>query len=403
MPIRTVSFSAISEDTITALIARGIREDRTLDFKRTLELSDSGRLDLLKDVTAMANAAGGTLLYGAAEGDGDDAGQIARIEPMQLRLDETELAITNLLRDNVDERIYGVLHRGIPVTGGFAYVIRVPASPRAPHMITLKSNRPRFYMRATTSNDPMNAAQIKEVALRSTSAAELARQFISDRLDAVRKLPATAPAGPALHRARSAALFHAVPLFPPSGGLELGSQTVRALVGHIFPFGRTFPGQLRWALEGLYNETARSHDARRQWLLLSRNGAIEGGIRPALESVQFYEDQSFFGVFQMERSTIACCNQVKILIDAGLIAAPIALAVSLLGVNGSLLGGRAEFVNGDPRSFMHPEVVIEPIIVNDWESELPAALRRLFDVMWQAWGIAQSESYDQQGVWHPRH
>ncbi len=115
MPIRSVPFNEITVDLIRTMVDRRIAEDRTLDFKLTFAIDgESDQLDFLKDVTAMANASGGTILYGAAEGDGDDRGILMGLTGIRLAKDAMELTVSNLLRDGVDERISGVQHRAIP-------------------------------------------------------------------------------------------------------------------------------------------------------------------------------------------------------------------------------------------------------------------------------------------------
>jgi predicted HTH transcriptional regulator len=81
MPIRTTPWDDISISDVQDLIARRVREDRTLEFKEEFPFNDSGKLNFLQDVTAMANAEGGTLIYGAHEGSGDDKGLIVGFKP----------------------------------------------------------------------------------------------------------------------------------------------------------------------------------------------------------------------------------------------------------------------------------------------------------------------------------
>jgi hypothetical protein len=85
MPIRSIPFDQITADHARDLIERKIREGPTLDFKQQLKLDDSGKLDLLGDVTAMANAVGGTIIYGAVEGEGEDRGLIVDVNGVEPR------------------------------------------------------------------------------------------------------------------------------------------------------------------------------------------------------------------------------------------------------------------------------------------------------------------------------
>jgi hypothetical protein len=48
MPIRTMPFDVITAGDIEDLVTRQLREDRTLDFKETLDLGDSGRIDFFR-------------------------------------------------------------------------------------------------------------------------------------------------------------------------------------------------------------------------------------------------------------------------------------------------------------------------------------------------------------------
>src|SRR6266850_4464849 len=52
---------------IQALKDNQVPESSILDYKLQLDLSDSGKRELLRDVAAMANAHGGVLLYGVRE------------------------------------------------------------------------------------------------------------------------------------------------------------------------------------------------------------------------------------------------------------------------------------------------------------------------------------------------
>ena len=57
---------------VQRLVDDSVAESPSLEFKRELPLQSPGaRVESLKDLTAMANGGGGTVLYGIDEGDGD--------------------------------------------------------------------------------------------------------------------------------------------------------------------------------------------------------------------------------------------------------------------------------------------------------------------------------------------
>src|SRR5262245_1858605 len=60
------------ESDLLNLISVGAQESMELEFKRSEALADARKDEIRKDVSAMANAAGGTIVYGMKE-DGHKA------------------------------------------------------------------------------------------------------------------------------------------------------------------------------------------------------------------------------------------------------------------------------------------------------------------------------------------
>src|SRR5690606_32447671 len=171
-----------NEQDISELQTRAVGESPFLEYKRDLDLSHDGKVELLKDVSAMANADGGVTIYGVAQ---DESGAPSGLPGLTIQEpDKLQVQIAQVLMDGLDPPIPGVVHRAIPRTDGtWFYVIRVPASHLAPHMITIKTTKPRFYMRVNTVNVPVSATQIKEVALRQEHAERSALAFVRQRLE----------------------------------------------------------------------------------------------------------------------------------------------------------------------------------------------------------------------------
>jgi hypothetical protein len=399
MPIRTIPFDQITADHVRDLIKRQVREAPTLDFKQELKLDDSGKLDLLGDVTAMANAVGGTIIYGAVEGEAEDRGLIVDVKGMAIEPDKMELAVSNLLRDNVDQRIHGVLHRAVSLDGAtYLYVVRVPASPLAPHMVTRPSNRPRFYLRGTASNDPMNAQQIKEVALRADTAVERARRLIEERTAWVQSRAASRPStteAAQMQREKSATLLHFIPILAPAVPLDLADPAVSGRFALVPPLRSESHGGLRWALEGLY---VTDGGRGRTWALLTRSGAIEFGEYGVLYVDQWNPDRSVFSIRALETQALAAATQVPKLVDAGLLAPPLVLSLRLLGVGGSYFRHPLKGVEFEGEPLRISEVFVEPLVIADTAAALDKGLRSTFDVVWQAWGLPRSEMYNADGT-----
>jgi hypothetical protein len=404
MPIRTAPFAAIDVALVRDMITREIREDRTLDFKAQLNLDSAGKItdkiEIAKDVTAMANASGGTILYGAVEGNAVDAGRVIEIRGMRIEPDLVQSQITNLLRDWIEERIPDVEHQAIPVGDGtYLYVIRIPPSPRAPHII---KNQRSLYMRATTSNDPMSASQMREMVLRAETAYERARARIEQRIDEIKRYvhkryDAINSRNPAVSASVDFLAFHAIPLLPQINAIDFASrELVHKWQQSVPPFGAEAGGyQVRPSFDGLRSQQSEMQGFTDGWTMLLRTGGIEG------VAIGNAYGRGAGGAGKMsgrriEVMTLAGLDQVRKLADDGFLSAPFALSLQLHGLYGLTAVAGEEFII-DPRIIDRDSVPIEPVIINRWE-EVPDAIRSMFHVMWQSWGFARSPFYDDQGA-----
>jgi hypothetical protein len=399
VPIRTMPFDKIGIEDITALIERRIREDRTLEFKEAFDLGDSGKVDFLADVTAMANASGGTIVYGVVEGEGDDRGFAVGLKPMMFAADERERQVANQLRDGVQERIPGVLHRAMAYEGGYLYVVRIPASRLAPHMITVKTQRPRFYLRPGAVNEPMDVQQIKEVVLRSQGAEERAIALIDQRTAHFTRrqpnLTITKPGGGTVVRAAAQVLLHVVPLFPPREGLDLADGAILHAFESVPPFFSDEPASdHRMSLDGYMNCEWNEQLARPdRSVLLLRRGALEFHLLDAVEHRT--GGAMVLDAVELERAVLGALTQASRMADAGLVLPPALVSLRLLRVAGTTL------VSESQRLKLHTlsdgDLLLEPLFVNDWLRELDTTARHLFDVVWQAYGFRRCQHYDTAG------
>ncbi|SEF13838.1 Putative DNA-binding domain-containing protein [Burkholderia sp. WP9] len=69
---------AVTEADLQTLIDHGVRESRTLDYKRDWPADRDARTELAKDVCAFANTMGGDLVFGMRE----EGGAAAAIVPL---------------------------------------------------------------------------------------------------------------------------------------------------------------------------------------------------------------------------------------------------------------------------------------------------------------------------------
>lgn len=395
MTIRTIPFDDIDAATIARLAELGVPETETLDFKEALPLEkENEKIELLQDIVAMANGVGGTIVYGVKEGDGDLRGVAAAAPGIEVVPEDTQQTVGNLIRDGIDEPLYGVRHRAVALENGrYAYVIRIPASPLAPHQVTLKNARWRYHLRSGTSSNRMTSRQVKQVALRTETGVDIARRAIETRTQAIRERSAITPA---LDVVRDSALvLHLIPIFPASHVADLADQAVVDRLVRLPPFGQRIPGRLSWSLAGLAHVGGFDSDFDRQWTMLLRTGGLEFVQFRIIEKGPGLRGDAapYVNAFDVEDDIRAALRHAREHADSDWLSSPFLFSFGLLNVGGVELGAREDYRWRLRTKLLETDVVAEPELVSDWASSLDGAFRRGCDLMWQAWGHRKSPSF----------
>jgi len=150
----------ISDTEIDRLISEHISERQYLEFKVTINhQNDEDRLELLRDVSSLANAGGGYIIIGIRD---DGKGRAQTYEPSLVGdRQKIKQAITSLCLDHIRDRIDGLEIRLRTVNGYPLVMVRVPTSNRIPHIVTFQ-HRTDFYMRYEDGKREMTLSEIRE-------------------------------------------------------------------------------------------------------------------------------------------------------------------------------------------------------------------------------------------------
>lgn len=163
------------------LVFDGIEESSTLEYKRAAALvknNDKKKEDIVKQVAAMANAAGGTIIYGIAEFDDKEKRHLPeKLDPV----DRSEISREWLdsIIQSIQPRIDGVLIH--PVTDDkdanrVFYVVEVPASNTA-H----QARDHVYYKRRNFQLLPMEDYEVRDVMNRRSHPKIQASIFVNRR------------------------------------------------------------------------------------------------------------------------------------------------------------------------------------------------------------------------------
>jgi hypothetical protein len=150
------------ENAIKRYVDQGIEESLTLDYKASgsLAKTDGKKSEITKDVSAMANSAGGIIIYGIQEHQDRDKRHLPeKIDP----IDRSQFSKEWLeqIINNIQPRIDGVIIHAIPITStptGVIYIVEIPQSNTA-HQATDK----RYYKRYNFESIAMEDYEIRDV------------------------------------------------------------------------------------------------------------------------------------------------------------------------------------------------------------------------------------------------
>jgi hypothetical protein len=149
-------------------IEEGIEESLLLDYKAGDALiKGNGRAkEIAKDVSAMANSAGGIIIYGIAEhAEYDLRHRPAGFSPVDRRHCSKE-TLEQIISSNIQPRISGIKIYPVPLDGSpsqVAYVVSIPQSDTV-HQVT---GHKRYYKRFNFESVPMEDYEIRDVLNRA--------------------------------------------------------------------------------------------------------------------------------------------------------------------------------------------------------------------------------------------
>lgn len=122
----------VSDDLLDEAVVAGLSETSDLDWKRELPpAKNAGSSEFPKDVAAMANARGGTIVYGVTEHQKVATGRVDAGELTEIH----ERALHSAAVTAITPPIFGLRFHRIGEEGNRAVVLVVPASVDGPHLI----------------------------------------------------------------------------------------------------------------------------------------------------------------------------------------------------------------------------------------------------------------------------
>lgn len=172
----------LSAEHLVGLIEAEATESAVVEFKSAPYTPDhEGAREFLKDITALANTAGGLILIGV----GEEGGVAVALNPIKIvDADKIKQRLESLLQTAVEPRLFGVGLRTVPIAGGCVLAVRVARSQTPPHRVTAKNSN-RFYLRSSAGAYEASMDELRALFLQTAAIRDRALAFRDQRLAAL--------------------------------------------------------------------------------------------------------------------------------------------------------------------------------------------------------------------------
>lgn len=159
------------EAELKRYIREGIEESLTLDYKSGAALNKDANSnrnkEIAKDISAMANSAGGVIIYGIGEENANGRFRPVKLAPVH-RSSCSRETLEQIISSNIQPRISGIKINPVPLSSApdhVAYVVLIPQS----HTVHQVGTNKRYYKRFNFESVPMEDFEIRDVLNRQAN------------------------------------------------------------------------------------------------------------------------------------------------------------------------------------------------------------------------------------------
>lgn len=394
------NLSDVTPAHIQNLIDSDVAENLTLEYKSELPSRQSDqKREFLYDIAAMANSAGGDLIFGVADRKGPDdqsTGIADRLSAMTLSNSQSEIdRLSNLIRDGISPRLTGIAMHALSCPDGQVLVLRVPRSWNKPHMVIIDAVN-KFYRRTGTQKYLMSVDEIRRAFSEQHELSQTIARWRSGRSESIAEglWPVPSLVGEVTF------LFHVIPA---------SAFTVDEVLNESW----RFPEEEKSQLYVPYGITNYRYNAD-GFLGTAEVGSRQYGYTQVFRSgITEYADNNCFGPVavggsqilgqQIEKQMVSCYKDAKTRFRKQGEIGPLYAGFSLIGIANKLMYATPSlsFFDRNPiRSnvFTSPEVLVD--ITEPEEYPFRKALLPLADTMWQVGG-REGSPFKPSGIWQP--
>ena len=394
MSLQHLAFKEIDEKALAGLVATGVAESRTLEFKQAFQIvTDEQKVEFLSDVTALANTDGGDIVFGMREEDGV-AKELVGLK--NFVPDDQIGQLENLLRDSVQPRLPGLQIEARALgNGNHVLLVRAGRSFAAPHMVR-HLGVTRFCGRNSNGKYDLDVLQLRSAFLASEGMSEKMRHF---RLDRINRL--VSGRWPVALTTPHLMVLHLLPVVATRPDTRLGTADLQKLMDLrlVRPMNGGSGGP-SYNLDGLLVTSRVDRETYNGFAQVFRNGFLESVESNTLRSKE--PDWQFIPSVAWEKRILEVFPDYIKAFGALNLPPPYVASVSLLGVRGYWMDAGMHFGGEGGRAVDREHLLSDEILIEDTREPAGKLLRPLFDQIWNGCGWARSMNHDQNGEWFQR-
>lgn len=368
-------------EEVQQLIEDSAAESQTLEFKLELPRKDhDGRAEFAKDICAMANSEGGSILFGVAE----VKGCASALQPVMVEaFDHARRRLQQTLSSATEPASIPVAFHEIRCNGGYILELSVDRSPSGPHRV-IENGRSHFYVRTPILITEMRYDELRDAFTAAERASERFRLWRAQRVALARTGKRRWPLldGPK-------AVLHVAPLESFQRQRQIDMKQVHAM-HRTYVFGDTSTLRADFNLEGLLVRSPLGKDPDYKHIQIFRTGMIESIW---MVGALAYDEKILPSKVIATTIRDAIRLHLRRIKDAGF-KGPAIVALSLFGVDGCTLAVSQQTVRPTDRD----QLDLPDFLVPDIDAaidDVDEVARPLLDLLWQCFDEAQCNYYDE--------
>ena len=374
-------------ERVAAAINAGVSEGQSLEFKADLPASnDRGKAEFMKDVSALANAAGGAILYGISE----KAGAADSLAGLKLSDADAEVRkLSQILESGIEPRIAGIQFATMSLGESDVLVVDVPQSFDAPHRY-LFNGHSKFVQRTGSHVSELTFDQLRSAFSRTSGRIEKLRQQWNEQIT-LRNLWRPMIDGPVcIVRLASLMAADERQVIDPKSAHEHWAKL-------IFPdWGGGSPA---FNYEGLVAYQARRNETQAALVQMNRNGSISAYRTARL----LIDDRTIIPSVALGDFIVQAAKRlIEFSLAVGLRGSAV-LNVALVRLSGFQFATRDPYGFDDYLDAGVNEIRMPEFWIDNLEEVgmIDHVLRPGFDLLWQAYGRAECPLFNHDGLWSP--